>query len=315
LVLGLVVTQTAQADRRVPAEWEEQTSVWMQWPKGWEVSYRPNFTGIIDAIVQHEQLNLIVNSNNAKIKAQNYLTNAGVPLDQITFHITPYNWAWMRDNGPVWVEVDGEMVVEDWGFDCWGGIDSPCDSDDAVPCTVALIENASCENHNDLIVERGAIEFNGVDTLITTWPVFADRNPGVTKLEMEALLSVQWGVSNIVWLEVVPPSDTFTGGHVDGIARFIDENTVVVNRCDPLWCENAAAYDDAAKRIAAAGFEVIRFDELGQYIYQGVAVTANYINWLVINDAVIVGGFNHPKWDASAKATIEDFSPIEKCIS
>jgi agmatine deiminase len=309
LVLGFVVVQDVQADRRVPAEWEEQTGVWMQWPKGWEVSYRPNFAGIIDAVVQHEPLHLIVNSNNALNQAQNYLSNAGVPLDQISFHIMPYNWAWMRDNGPVWVDVDGEMVVEDWGFDCWGGIDSPCNSDDAVPCAVAQLEGAPCEDHNDLIVERGALEFNGVDTLISTWPVFADRNPGVTKPEMEALLSAQWGVSNIIWLEVVPPSDVFTGGHVDGIARFIDEDTVVVNRCNPIWCENAVAYDDAAQRIGDAGFEVIRFDEPGQFMYQGVPVTANYINWLVINDAVIVGGFNQPKWDAQAKKTIESFFP------
>jgi agmatine deiminase len=280
----------------------------MQWPKGWEVSYRPNFAGIIDAIVQHEHLNLIVISNNAKTQAQNYLLNSGVPLGQITFHIMPYNWAWMRDNGPVWVESNGEMIVEDWGFDCWGGIDSPCDSDDAVPCNVANIEGVLCENYNNIIVERGSLEFNGAGALITTWPVFIDRNPQVTKPQMEALFLQQWGVTETIWLEEVPPSDLFTGGHVDGIARFINETTVVVNRCDAS-CDDAFAYNDAAQRIEQAGFDVIRIDEPGEFIYQGKLISANYMNWLVINDAVIVGAFNQVDWDAQAKLIVEGFFP------
>jgi len=106
--------------RRVPAEWETHEAAWMQWPKGGESYYRENFSRIIDALQDYQPINIIVQNTSARTLAQNYLSNNGVPLTNITWHIMPYDAAWLRDNGPVWVEVNGQLTIQDWGFDAWG---------------------------------------------------------------------------------------------------------------------------------------------------------------------------------------------------
>ncbi|GJM17917.1 MAG: agmatine deiminase [Phycisphaeraceae bacterium] len=299
---------TATATPRVPAEWEPQSATWMQWPHGIESSYRPDFARIIGAIQGYEHLNLLTRTEAARGQAEAYLAARGVPLNNVTFHVTPYNWAWMRDNGPVWVEQGGGLTAQDWAFDAWGGIIAPWNLDDAVPAWVAQTTGHATDAIGT-INERGALEFNGAGALITTWPVFADRNPGMTRAEHEVLFAEKFGVTQIVWLETAPADDEFTGGHVDGIARFIDVDTVAVARHVDQSDVDAPVYEEAVQIISAAGFEVVRIDIPGKVSYQGSQMSANYVNWLVINGAVIVTGFNKPAWDNAAASTIQGFFP------
>ena len=292
---------------RVPAEWEPHQATWMQWPKGVEASYRPNFSGIIDALQGYEPVHILVVSSSARNQAQSYLTDRGVPLANITWHIMPYDAAWMRDNGPVWIEGYRGPFVQDWGFDAWGELYPPWDDDDAVPCQVAAIESVPCEVY-ELINERGTLEFNGVDTLITSWCCLSDRNPAVSQAEMEALFQEAFGVTQVVWL-LSGPSDDLTGGHVDGIARFIDEDTVVVARYVDQGDPDAWVYEEAATIIQNAGFEVLRLDVPGDVMYSGSSMSANYLNWLVANGVVVMCGFGVPAWDNAAKATVEGYFP------
>jgi len=293
--------------RRIPAEWEPQAGTWMQWPKGIESSYRPDFCRIIDALQEYEPIHIIVLSSYARNQAQSYLLNRGVPLTNLNWHIMPYNAAWMRDNGPVWANVDGGIVVQDWGFDAWGGQYPPWDDDDAVPCQVAAILGLPCESY-ELITERGNLEFNGAGVLIASWACQSDRNPGVSQAEMESLFEQAFGVNEVVWLLSAPPGD-LTTGHVDGIARFIDENTVAVVRYVDQDDPDAWIYEEAAAIIQAAGFEVERIDMPGYVDYLGSPMPAIYVNWLLVNGAVIVTGFGVPAWDDAAKTRIEGFFP------
>ena len=82
-----------------------------------------------------------------------------------------------------------------------------------------------------LINERGNLEFNGTGTLITSWACLSSRNPAWSQADMETLFKNAFGVTKVVWL-LSAPSNDLTGGHVDGIARFIDEDTVAVARYD-----------------------------------------------------------------------------------
>lgn len=311
-LISLSVSAPASAQtRRVPAEFEPQESIWMQWPKGIERSYRPDFTAIIGTLEPYETVHVIVDDASARTQAQNYLSSRGVSLANIDWHLIPYDWAWLRDNGPVWVEVDGALTAQDWVFDGWGG-EVPdvtyWDQDDAVPCQIAAVEGEPCEAYA-VVNERGTLEFNGVDTLITSWPVLHDRNPGWTQVQLEALFAQAFGVTRVVWLLSSPASDVITGGHVDGIARFIDADRVVVNRFTNPGHPDAPVYDEAAQIIADAGFEVLRLEIPGAVNYKGVSMDANYINWLVANGAVVTTGFGNAGWDAAAAAEIAAFFP------
>ncbi len=292
---------------RVPAEWEPHSATWMQWPKGIEASYREDFSSIIDALQEYEPINIVVHSAHAENQAKTFLTAQGVPLTNITWHILPYDWAWMRDNGPVWVVADGELAIEDWGFNGWSGLVPYWGDDDAVPPLIAAIEGVPCEGF-DLITERGNLEFNGAGALITSWACQTLRNPGTSQDTMEALFQQAFGVSQIVWLPSAPTGDV-TGGHVDGIARFIDEGTVVVPYYLDQVDEDAWLYDEAASIIENADFEVLRIDMPGYVMYSGAEMPAIYVNWLVANGVVVVPGFGVPEWDDAAKTAIESFFP------
>ena len=300
-------TTDPAAGVRVPAEWEAHAATWMQWPRQVEHWSRGDHAGIIDALQEYEPVQLLVESAAAEEEARAFLEQRGVPLTNLSFHQVPYDWSWMRDNGPVWVVDGDELVVQDWGFDAWGGLDPEHELDDAIPCWVAEQAGVRCDVL-ELINERGTLEFNGSDTLITSWTCLHDRNPEVTQEEMEALFAQAFGVTLVVWLEGAPADDV-TGGHVDGIARFIDEDTVAVARYSNPDAPDAALYEDAATTIAAAGLDVVRLDVPGQITYLGASMSANYTNWLVANGAIIATGFDHPQWDAAAKATIEGFFP------
>ncbi len=316
LALTLVVSSALPAiagAARVPAEWEPQEAVWMQWPFGFESSYRSNFADIIDAIEDYETVRLIVKNSAQQTNAEDYLTDAGVPLGNIEFFVQEVDNAWMRDNGPVWVEHAGQQWVQDFRFDGWGGQVPQYDDDDEIPCFVADLEGVGCLTINALITERGGLEFNGAGTLIAAWPWLHDRNPWLTQAQAEAGFAQIWGITEVVWLEEVPSSD-FTGGHVDGIARFIDEDTVVVSRYADQTDPAAAVYESAAEDIAAAGLDVIRLDVPGDITYFGFPMAANYVNWLVANDVVVVTGFDHPAWDDASKAAIEGFFPTRDVI-
>ena len=84
----------------------------------------------------------------------------------------------------------------------------------------------------NIVHERGNLELNGTGAVILNWSALGDpeRNPGYTKDQAERDLKHWFGVSKVVFLEGVPEGDR-TNGHVDGIARFIDTNTVVVGQC------------------------------------------------------------------------------------
>ena len=297
---------------RVPAEWERHDSTWMQWPKGEETSYRENFVGIIRTLQKYEQVNLAVENARAQIDAQAFLAARGVPLNNIQFQIMPYDWSWMRDNGAIWVEqtkADGSksMAVQDWGFDGWGGDGGPSRKDDAVPQFVAKIEGVAIEKV-PVVLEKGTLEFNGRDTLITSWTVLHDRNPQMTRGALEAVLKDKFGVSKVVWVEGSSQGD-LTDGHVDGIARFVNENTVVVGRYADQRDPDAALFEKAAATISAAGLRVVRMNIPGYVKYRGEDLPANYLNYLLANGVVIASSYGNANFDNQAKAQLQQLYP------
>ena len=149
--------------------------------------------------------------------------------------------------------------------------------------------------------------------IIANWVCQKDRNPGLSRVEMERRFERAFGVTQIVWL-LSASSDDIIKGHVDGIARFIDKDTVAVARYLDQSDPDAPVYEEAASIIQNAGFEVVRVDMPGYVSYHGHPLPANYMNWLVANGAVILPGFGAPAWDDAARAMIEGFFPGRNVI-
>ena len=305
---------------RVPAEWEEQEAVWLQWPGVYEKTYEPAFAKMSVVIAQYEKLHILYDSTTIRNEARAAITAAGGNPDHanIRWHSIPNDNAWMRDNGPTYVVQDGALRIQDWEFDAWGGgfgSDVLFDQDNAVPGRVGPLVNMPVD-HINLVHERGNLEFNGSDAVILNWSVIGDprRNPGYTKGRAIADMKRYFGVTKVVLLEGYVPDD-LTKGHVDGIARFISPTTVVVGQCTAASVchpgdSEAAVYDNAATAIAAAGFTVIRDPFEGKARYNnGPQFSIDYMNWLVGNGFVIAVGFENATTNAAAKARLEAYYP------
>jgi len=317
---GPIAIADQHARKRVPAEWETQEAIWLQWPGRWEKVYQPAFAQMASIIPKYEKLHILCDTKTICNQAVAAIESVGgnANHENIIWHIVPNDSAWMRDNGPVYVIEDGKMRIQNWQFDAWGGAfgdDIPFTKDNRVPIKVGEYLKMPVDKV-DIVHERGNLEFNGVDTVLLNWSTIGDpkRNPGYTRARAERDLKLNFGVSKVIMVEGIPSGD-FTRGHIDGFARFINPTTVVVSqctlesKCKPGDSGDALIYDEAARIIEAAGFQVIRDPILGQASFKGESFDTNYLNWLVGNGFVIAVGFDDYETDAAARIRIETYFP------
>ena len=258
--------------RRVPAEWEPQRAVWLQWPRHWEydgnVGIYTAFENIITAIALYEDVHLIWHQENEGLPnwpaQSNPETGANfdqATLDRITFHSSggaggadtdghPLGasngaWAtdnsWMRDNGPLYVVENGELTVQNWEFDAWGGGFGPLpySNDNGIPGTVAMYAGLPV-HHIPIVHEKGDLECNGIDSCVVSWSVLSQRNPQTSKSDMTDQLKEALGVQSIIYIEGFEEIDG-TRGHVDGMVRFVGPNTLLVGQDGGELLDNVAA--------------------------------------------------------------------------
>ena len=316
------VNQASEFDhksKRVPAEWEAQEATWIQWPGYWEKESETVFAKIADIVSRYQKLHILFHSDEIYADARGALDDLGVDAQHtnIHWHPVPYDNSWMRDNGPVYVFHDNEIRIQNWNFNAWGGAfgsDIPFNLDNAVPDNVGEILDIPVD-HVAVVHERGNLEFNGSDTVILNWSTIGDpnRNLNYSKKQAERDLKKYFGVQQVIFIEGIPDGD-LTKGHIDGIARFIDPNTVVVVQCTSRsLCRpdgrDAKIYDRAAEIIEKAGFNVIREPIEGFVSHKGQMFDTNYMNWLVGNGFVIAPGFGNLKTDLAAKSRIEIYFP------
>ncbi|MEM7564862.1 MAG: agmatine deiminase family protein, partial [Pseudomonadota bacterium] len=113
--------------KRVPAEWEPQEAIWLQWPGRWEKTYEPAFAKFSRIIADYQKLHILFHSKKVEQQARDAITAAGGNADHenIIWHRIANDIAWMSDNGPVYIEEAGEMKLQNWEFDAWGGAFGP----------------------------------------------------------------------------------------------------------------------------------------------------------------------------------------------
>lgn len=306
-------------NKRVPAEWEEQEAVWLQWPGVHEKSYEQAFAQFSAIISRYQTLHILYHSDKILEDAKAAIENHGDDVNHknIQWHPVPYDSAWMRDNGPVYVIEDNAYRIQNWEFNAWGGAfgrHTPCSADNRVPDHVAELTGLPVD-HVAIVHERGNLEFNGVDTVILNWSTIGDprRNPGYTRVVAEKDLKHHFGVNKVVFVEGFVPDD-LTRGHIDGLARFINADTVVVPQCTAnSLCQpdedTGRLYDQVAQTITEAGLNVIRDPIEGFVNYRSDSFDATYMNWLVGNGFVITVGFGNPELDNAAKSRLEEYFP------
>ena len=176
------------------------------------------------------------------------------------------------------------------GFGRW----VPYDADNAVPSVVAEYLAMPVE-HVDLVHERGDLEVNGTDTALVSWSVLSQRNPDLSRDEITTMIQDALGVSSVIYTEGFDPIDG-TRGHVDGMARFVSEDTIVVGD------DGSRLLDDIAAQIAAQRPD-LNIERLP------VTDDAPTLNWLIGNGFVLTGTSGNPQADQRTAEYLARYFP------
>jgi agmatine deiminase len=302
---------------RMPAEWEPHAATWLSWPRREGISFpdafdrvMPAFRQMVEALLSSEPV--CINVCNGAHEAEALEVLAGLPHEQLTFYRVPTNEPWCRDHGPIFLTrvlaAAGRLAIVDWDYNAWGGKYPPCDLDEVVPTRVGEILGAPVF-YPRMILEGGSIDVNGAGALLTSEGCLLNpnRNPTLIRGEIEQRLRDYLGVTEILWLgEGIEGDDT--DGHVDDLARFVGERTVVTvveeNRDDPNYeplQENLARL--RAMKWQGAPFEVITLPMPARIDREDLRLPASYANFYIANVCVLLPTFNDPN-DAIAESTL-----------
>ena len=292
---------------RMPAEWSPHKATWLSWPhklESWPGKFEPVpavFAEIAAWLSTSEEVHINVLDDAMAIRARELvLKNRHVPAvpERIFFHVVPTNDAWCRDHGPNYVfrQHGGEIekVIVNWEYNAWGGKYEPYDDDNAVPERVGLIQQLPVVSPG-MVLEGGAIDVNGKGLLLTTEACLLNpnRNPSMSRDEIEAKLRKYLGAEKVLWLgEGIAGDDT--DGHVDDMSRFVSESLIVTAvEDDPLDENYQPLMDNYERLIHCTGLEgeplrIVKLPMPEPVFYEGECLPASYANFYIASSLVLV---------------------------
>jgi len=306
---------------RLPAEWEPQAGAQLTWPHA-ESDWAPVldevercFIAITREIAPREPVLLVCDDLE---RVRHLLDREGVPLSRVRFCKALSNDTWARDHAPLTVYEDKRPHLCNFTFNGWGG-KFPAARDNAL--SRALHEQGAYGDiamaSYEFVLEGGSIESDGAGGLLTTERCLLNpnRNPGMTRGQIEDVLCKSLGAMRVLWLQHGRLEGDDTDGHVDTLARFCGPNTIAFVACgDP----HDAQYGELS--LMRSELEEFRNAEGNPYRLvplpmpdacydaQGSRLPATYANFLILNDAVLVPTYAVPE-DAQALATVQTCFP------
>ncbi|MEO6036111.1 MAG: agmatine deiminase family protein, partial [Verrucomicrobiota bacterium] len=286
-------------------------------------SVPPVYADLIRELVQVEEVNINVWDAEMEAEVRRLLLKEKTPLDRVRFHRFPAYEPWCRDHGPIFLvrknEGKHERAIVDWGYNAWGGKYPPFDLDDAVPQHVAKLRGLPLFSPG-IVMEGGSIEVNGCGTLLTTESCLLNpnRNPYLSKTEIEKYLCDYLGVTNVLWLGDGIIGDD-TDGHIDDMSRFVNPTTVVTVVEEDPSDENYPILQENLHRLRSMRDEkqrplrIVELPMCGRIEHEGQRLPASYANFYIANQIVLVPTYRHPN-DAKALAILQKEFPDRRVI-
>ena len=330
------LTTTPRADGfHMPAEWAPQSQVWMVWPErpdNWRLGGKPAqaaHVAVAKAIARFEPVTIGVSAAQYEHACARLLDTPNIRVVEIS-----NDDAWVRDTGPTFVINDtGEVRGVDWGFNAWGGFEgglyAPWNRDEQVAGKILQIERCPRYQTEGFVLEGGSIHVDGEGTLITTEECLLNhnRNPHLNREQIEAILRDHLAVETIVWLPDGLYNDE-TDGHVDNFCCYVRPGEVLLawtdDSNDPNFARCRAALEVLERQRDAKGrtFVVHKMPIPGplyateeecagvdpvagsQERNPSVRLAGSYVNFLIVNGAIIAPSFDDPA-DDEARAILQ----------
>lgn len=327
------------------AEWDTHEGTWLQWPHdqiqaGYQLNLERIWLAMTGALSRYETVHIIVTDEQHRDHIA-YLLNYfgmghqnGMGLQNIDLRVIPTDDVWARDNGPIFIVNDqGDLAITDWNFNGWGGrFNHPLDA----KVSARLGEQLSLPVFvPPLVMEGGSVSVNGCGTFMATDSsiINDNRNPGLSQADIEEILSNYLGVNHFIWLSGAGQGECekwgdATDSHVDIVARFTGEATVIYNwtddKSDPRYRLFVKAYEELQAATTESGKSLtlvpLPIPENGVYqvsdkIDWRVATLTDgvYTNYYTANGVVLVPLYGNAN-DERAKAIIGEQFPGREVV-
>lgn len=311
---------------RFPAEWEPQEAVWFAWPTRedlWEGVFdrvREQLAALYVLAARFEPVCVLCPAF-AQDELRALLAEAG-DLSNIVLYDYQTDDVWIRDYGPLFL-LNGacsELAIADWTYNAWGDKFPQQARDNAATAWIAGQLDVQ-RFKLDAVLEGGAVESNGAGVLLTSEAVLLNPNRnGPTSLEeMEHRLADGLAAHRVLWLKDGLAGDD-TDGHIDNLARFFKPDGILVLEPPSSTDVNAIALEENLRRIRnftteeGQPYEVVTLPLPDPVLMEGEPLAASYMNYLVLNGAVLVPIYNQSGRDEQALKVIGGCFPGREII-
>lgn len=312
---------------RLPAEWEQQAGVMLTWPhtdSDWQSlldEIEPVYIALCKAISHVEHCLILCQDDQHQRHVEQQLRQQQVVLERCHLFTCSTNDTWCRDYGPLTTFADDRPILNNFEFNGWGN-KYEAGLDNAVSRNLqglGIFGTNKLIDHN-VVLEGGSIESDGSGALLTTTQCLLKRHPDKSKSEIEQLLHTSLGARRVFWLEHGHLSGDDTDSHIDNLARFVDANTIVYSACrdrsHPDHDALMAMQDElnSFKKKDGSAYRLIPVYLPSPIYYDNQLLPASYVNFLIINDAVLVPAFAQPE-DRAALEIYQQCFPGRRIIA
>jgi agmatine deiminase len=316
----------------MPPEWALHKATWLSWPhrlETWPGKFEPIpavfveiaawlsaseevHINVVDEAMEREVSALFAKSRHEQLRRE-----------RIVLHRIPTNDAWCRDHGPNFVfrqsEGKREKVIVNWDYNAWGEKYPAFQEDNAVPATIAVLQQLPIVAPG-MVLEGGSIDVNGNGLLLTSEACLLNpnRNPSMSREQIEQQLGNYLGIKKVLWLGDGIVGDD-TDGHVDDMARFVNETTVVIAVEENPSDENYAALQENYERLQqftdldGNPLKVVALPMPSPLIHDGCRLPASYANFYIANSVVLVPTYRCAQ-DEQALQILQQFFPDRKVV-
>ena len=311
-----------------PAEFAPHLATWLSWPHkeaSWPGKIHtifPSYAKFVKELSKGELVRINVAGEAMKALAIAELNKQEVDLSRVEFFFHPTNDAWCRDHGPAFLVNPAaavKKVIVDWGYNAWGNKYPPYDLDDVIPTLIGQHYGIPVF-HPGIVMEGGSVEFNGEGTVLTSTSCLLNknRNPHLSKAEIETYLCEYYGMEQVLWVDEGIVGDD-TDGHIDDTVRFVNGDTVLTVIEEDPQDENYELLQQNLRQLRSMRLlngkqlNIVELPMPPALVYEDMRLPCSYANFYIANRSVIVPTFRSDR-DERALRIIQDCFPDREVV-